>query len=124
MGDPREIGVELDKQHNPVIGWIWRITHIAVVLLMIINIFTVGQIILYTIFSTNKISLISKDNIVYRIDLDEKVQIDDRVIKFTNIIYKKDGKMNIFFRNYERRFHMGGWGFGDIGTIKDDLGNK
>ena len=42
MGDPREIGVELDKQHNPVIGWIWRITHIAVVLLMIINIFTVG----------------------------------------------------------------------------------
>ncbi|MEM5818034.1 MAG: permease prefix domain 1-containing protein [Desulfitobacterium hafniense] len=23
MGDPKEIGIELNKQHNPIIGWLW-----------------------------------------------------------------------------------------------------
>ena len=40
MGDPKERGVELNKQHNPIIGWIWRISRIAVILFIIINIFS------------------------------------------------------------------------------------
>lgn len=122
MGDPREIGVELNKQHNPIIGWIWRITHIALVLFMIVNIFILGSISLITIFSSNNIRSIPKENIVYRINLNEKVQIDNRVIKFTNIIYEDNGNMNIFYKDYEKGFRSG-WS-GGMGTVTDDLGTE
>lgn len=124
MGDPKEIGVELNKQHNPIIGWIWKISQIAVIIFMIINIFTVGAIGLIPIFSTSEVNRIPKDDIVYRINLDEKVQIDNRVIKITNIIYEKNGDMNIFYKDYEKGFLGGGWSLGYLGTIKDDLGNE
>ncbi len=75
MGDPKEIGVELNKQHNPIIGWIWRISRIAVVLFIIINIFTVGSLGLISIFSTTEVNRIPKEDIVYRIDLDGKYKL-------------------------------------------------
>ena len=122
MGDPKEIGVELDKQHNPIIGWIWRITHIALVILIIINIFTVGFVGLITIFVPNKVRSIPKENIVYRIDINEKVQIDNRVIRFTNVIYEDNGNMNIFYKEYEKSLRSG-WS-GGMGTVTDDLGSE
>ena len=122
MGDPKEIGIELDKQHNPIIGWIWRVSHIALVLFMIINTFIIGSIGLITIFIPNKVRSIPKENIVYRIDLDEKIEIDNRVIKITNVIYEKDGDMNIFYKNYEKGLRSG-WS-GGIGTVTDDLGTE
>lgn len=124
MGDPKEIGVELNKQHNPIIGWIWRLSRIAVILFVVINIFTVGGIGLISIFSTSEVNRIAKEDIVYRIDLDEKVQIDNRVIKITNLIYEKNGDMNIFYKDYEKGFLGQGWSLGYLGTIKDDLGNE
>lgn len=123
MGDPKEIGLELDKQHNPIIGWIWRITNILATLLIIINIFIVGSIGLVSIFSTSEINIIPKEDIVYRINLDKKVEIDNRVIKITNIIYEKNGDMNIFYKDYEKGLLGSGWSLGHIGKIKDDLGN-
>lgn len=123
MGDPKEIGVELDKQHNPIIGWIWRITHIALILIMIVNIFILVPIGLLTIFSSNNIRSIPKEDIAYRIDLNEKVQIDNRVIKFTNLIYEKNGNMNIFYKAYEKGSLGSGWS-GGMGTVTDDLGTK
>lgn len=124
MGDPKVIGVELNKQHNPIIGWIWGITHVMVVLFMIINIFTVGIMVLLATFSRNPIRDIPRENIVYRIDLNEKVRIDDRVIKFTNVIYDKKGDLHIFYRYYDKRFWDTGWSFGSLGIIKDELGNE
>ncbi len=124
MGDPKEIGVELNKQHNPIIGWIWRISRVAVILFIIINIFTVGSLGLISIFSTSEVSRIPKEDILYRINLDEKVQIDNRIIKITNIIYEKNGDMNIFYKDYEKSILGGGWSLGYLGTIKDDLGNE
>lgn len=122
MGDPKEIGLELDKQHNPIIGWIWRITHIALVLFMIVNVFIVVPIGLITILVPNKTRSIPKENIVYRIDLNEKVQIDNRVIKVTNLIYEDNGNMNIFYKDYEKGLRSG-WS-GGIGTVTDDLGTE
>lgn len=124
MGDPKKIGVELNKQHNPIIGWIWAISNTVVVLFIIINILLMVSIIFNYIISGNSVGIIPKENIEYRIDLDERVQIDDRVIRFTNIVYEKDGKLNIFYRDYEKGFRLGGWNFGSLGTIRDDLGNE
>lgn len=37
MGNPKEIGVELNKQHNPLLGWIWLITNTIVAFAAIVS---------------------------------------------------------------------------------------
>lgn len=124
MGDPKEIGIELNKQHNPIIGWIWRITHIGVVLFMTLSIFILAINILIIIFTDSGVNGIPEENIIYRMDINEKVQMDNRVIKFTNIIYEKNGDMNIFYKDYEKSLFGRPDSFDWIGYIKDDLGNE
>lgn len=123
MGDAKEIGIGLDRAHNFLLGWIWRISRIGVISLLIINIFIISSLILPSIFSTSGVKDIAKEDIVYQIDLDERVEIDNRVIEVTNVIYEKNGDMNIFYKNYEKGL-FGGWSLGNLGLIKDDLGNE
>lgn len=124
MRNPEEIGIQLNKEHNPIIGWIWRLTNIAVAIFIIITISTAASFTLNIIFSRNPIKDIPKEDIVYRIDINEKVQLDDMVIKFTNVIYDKKGELHIFYRYYDKKLWGSGWSFGTIGIIKDDLGNE
>ncbi|MBU5484978.1 hypothetical protein KQI86_11585 [Clostridium sp. MSJ-11] len=123
MGDAKKIGIELNKQHNPFLGWIWKITNVMVVLFVIFNVYIIGAHLIITLFDNNPINNIPKSNIVYRIDLDEKVKLDDRIINFTNVIYDKNGNMNIFYEYYNTKFWRTGWSLGTIGDITDNLGN-
>lgn len=125
MGNPKEIGIELNKEHNFIIGWIWKLTSYAVIILIIINILPLISTflgIIYSIFSRNPIKNIPKDNIAYHMEVDEKVQIDDSVMKITDIIYEKNGQMNIGYYSYDRNIF--GHARVGLGTFKDDLGNE
>ncbi|MDR7870788.1 MAG: permease prefix domain 1-containing protein [Tissierellaceae bacterium] len=125
MGNPKEIGIALNKEHNPILGWIYVITSVLVAINLFILIFSLSISLLNTIFSRNPAKDIPKENIVYNIKLDEKVKIDDRVIKFKNLIYEKNGDMTILYEYYETNLLFGrGWSLGSIGTVKDDLGNE
>jgi len=124
MGDPVEIGVELNKQHNPIIGWLWMITNAMVVLFVVWHIFVLGSQLLRLLFQENLLNDIPKENIVYQIDVDEKVKIDDTVIHFTHVVYEKNGDLNIFFKHYDTRLWGTGWSLAGIGTIEDNLGNE
>lgn len=124
MGDPKEIGVELNKEHNPVIGWIWRITNGILILFLVFNIFVIGVPFIFSLFTSNSINRIPKSDIVYRIDVNEKVKIDDRVIHFKSVIYEKNGNMHIFYEDYDTRLWGRGWSLGTIGKISDNLGNE
>ena len=124
MGDPEEIGLQLNKQHNPVLGWIWVMTNIGVKILITLSILIVGINILNTIFTDSGVKGIAEEKILYKIDINEKVEIDNRVIEFTNLIYEKNGDMNIFYKDYEKSLFGGPNSFEWIGYIKDDLGNE
>jgi len=123
MGDAKEIGKELNKQHNPFIGWVWRITNILLVLSVIISIFVTGFLFISSLYTSNPANGIDKANIVYKIDIDEKVKLDDTVIQFTDIIYEKNGDLSIIYKYYDTRLWGTGWGFGTMGEISDNLGN-
>lgn len=123
MGDAREIGVELNKQHNPFLGWLWKITNGMVILFAVWNIFIIGAPIVASSFSGNPMKNIPKADIVYRIDINKKVKLDDTVIHFTNVVYEKNGDMNILYEYYDTKLWGAGWTLGSIGNITDDLGN-
>jgi hypothetical protein len=124
MGDAREIGKALNKEHNPILGWIWICTNILVALLLAWNIFYIVSIVIPSFIDHNLVKDIPESNIVYRIDLKETVKLDDMVINFTNIIYEENGDLNIFYNNYDTRLWGSGWSFGGVFTITDNLGNS
>lgn len=124
MGDPKEIGVLLNKEHNPIIGWIWKFSQIAVVILLVLNILFVGIGNLSSLFIDNRPAEIPAKDIVYKVVVDEEVRIDDRKITVKELIYDKNGNMNIFYEDYEVAKLGLGWSFGDIGLIKDNLNNE
>lgn len=126
MGDAREIGIELNKQHNPILGWILVITNILIVLFAVWQIFFTGIPYIAYLFDNNTFydltDDIPKSDIVYKIDIDEEVQLDDTIIRFTNIIYEKNGDLHIFYEYYNT-IGRDGWSLATIGEISDDLGN-
>lgn len=126
MGDPKEIGTELNRQHNPVIGWIWKTTDLLLKVTAAITMFVIWvQFLnwLTGLYGENPERLIPESDMVYKIDLDEKVKIDDTVIHFTGAAYDKNGDMNIFFKYYDTRLWGTGWDYAPIGEISDNLGN-
>jgi hypothetical protein len=123
MGDSKEIGKELNKQHNPFLGWIFTITKVMLVLFVIVDVYFVGAHIIFTFSGTNMLKEIPKSDILYRIDLNLKVKLDDTVIKFKHLVYEKNGDMNIIYDYYDTRLWGTGWGSDPIHTISDNLGN-
>lgn len=124
MGDAEEIGFELNRQHRPLLGWLWLLSRLAVVLLVIVDLYVGGLPVLMSLFAHNPGKDIEKANIVYDITVNKRVQLDDRVINFRNVIYEKDGDLTIIYDYYEARFWGARWSLGNIGTISDNLGNQ
>lgn len=123
MGNAKEIGEELNKQHNPIIGWIWRITNV-IAALTITGIGLLCVLFVGSFFRGDVIDRIPKSNIVYKIDINKQVKIDNKVIRFTKLIYDKDGNMNIYFKTYYTRLEDNWWTQGYIGEITDNMGNQ
>ncbi|MFT4146586.1 MAG: permease prefix domain 1-containing protein [Mobilitalea sp.] len=123
MGNAKEIGEELNKQHNPIFGWLWQITNVILIPTIVVFGFFFCLFI-SSFFRSNLINEIPKSDIVYSINLKERVQIDDTVIRFTNVIYDINGNMNIFYQTYSKAIWGPVWSFGYIGEITDDLGKE
>lgn len=124
MGDAKEIGIKLNKLHNPFLGWIWKITNVMVILFMLSTLYNIGSSVVHTISQGNPINEIPKSEIVYKLDIDERVKLDDMIIRFTNIIFEENGNMNIFYEYYDTKLWGTGWTLGSIGEIRDNLGNE
>lgn len=122
MGDPIEIGVELNKEHRPLLGWLWKATGLLVGLVIVLNALFVVPVISMSLSSGHKAN-IPESEIVYEVAVGETVRLDDRLIHFSKVIYDRAGNLYIFHENHDVWFR-GGWSLGSIGTISDDLGNR
>jgi hypothetical protein len=124
MGDAKEIGRALNKQHKPFLGWLWLATNGIAALLVFHFIINLAFPVLSSVLSFNKIDRIPASDIVYQVEVNEKVKLDDGVIRFTDVVYDKNGDLNIFYQYYDTRLWGLGWGLPSIGTISDNLGNR
>ena len=124
MGDAKEIGRALNRQHNPVLGWIWLATNVLagiLVLHLVISLVFPG---LSSLLSLNRPDKIPASDIVYQIDANKKVRLDDTVIRFTDVVYDKSGDLNIYYEYYDARLWGMGWSLPGIGVLSDNLGNQ
>ncbi len=120
MGDAKEIGIELNQQHNPILGWLWRITNsIALMLFLLFCLVIVINIGSY--FGGDLIKEVVTSDIVYQIDIDKQVRIDDMVIRYTKVILEENGDLNIFYRCYNvKPWRIGATRY--LGEVMDDKG--
>lgn len=127
MGDAFEVGNELNKVHNPIVGWIWRITRSIAVILVIINIFPIATGILTTGYSLiqpyhNK----EKLNLIYKVEVNEFQKIDDNYIFIDELRYYDDKSMEIRYGVFQNPFSDSvSWSFGlDGSQFYDEKGNE
>lgn len=123
FGDPVEIGKALNKEHNPFIGWIYYLSSALLGIAVLYLIFTFMIPLGMSVFQRNPSRTIPKENILYRIDVDEKVKIDDRIIHFDEVIYQNNGDLSVVYSEIDTRLFGMGWSFGSLGTISDENGH-
>lgn len=123
MGEAGEIGKLLNKQHNPVIGWLCFLTSMVLPIVIAYNVFLAGLFTLLPLSWNNPIDDIPKDRIVYSIKVNKSVQIDDRIITFSKVVLEKNRNLSISYEYHNKWFTNSGWSLGNIGEIKDNLGN-
>jgi len=122
MGDPRDIGKELNHMHKPLLGWMWLISDF---IMKSFGLMVFAWILLLGISSINldsPLKYIGQDNIVYHLEVDEQATIDNTVIKITDLIYDKQGTLYIVYKSYSKSILINTWGFGNLGEVRDENG--
>jgi len=121
FGDPIEIGKALNKEHSPFLGWMYLLSNTIAGIAMIFLVLALLPLGMSAL-EGNLSKQIPSENILYRIDVDEKVKIDDRVIHFDEVIYEKNGNLSIIYSVLQTRHFGMGWYVSSLGLITDETG--
>lgn len=107
MGDPMEVGKQLNQQHHPFLGYLLKASEATIYLLI------VPTLLMLIYFGYNAIQLVTPtvvENSVEVIPLNLEVDIPTHDMKIDNICLSEDGKYYITFRlwnNFE--YSRAGW---------------
>ncbi|MGI6226785.1 MAG: permease prefix domain 1-containing protein [Peptococcales bacterium] len=101
MGDPEEIGRELDKQHRPLLGWILGITNV----IKVVGIMYCLGVILFTglivLISFSPIgSSYDKEHVLYTENLNQKQKAGAITYKLKKIIVMDDSTILVRYNTY------------------------
>ena len=123
MGDPDEIGIELNKEHRPLLGWIWRISRTLAIILVVICLvpgfnFTMG--VLFSVFSSYPEG--SDSNIVYEIEVNKWGKDYGYYFYFDELRYYEYGTMEVRYGVFTNPFSSAmGW-TSDVRGFYDENG--
>ncbi|HZK02776.1 MAG TPA: hypothetical protein VFC96_07935 [Anaerovoracaceae bacterium] len=128
MGDAKEIGRALNRQHNPALGYLWYMSRIVVILLCIILSF---QLIFtlavngWSIIFDHPIRNIPKDSYVRHVRPNELIKIDNRRVRITDVIQTEDGTLHVLYSTYNLSLSgFFGWNSSGLGDVMDEEGTK
>jgi len=130
MGNAEELGKELDKEHKPLLGWIWRISRILAILVFLINIPTFINFALvsaHTVFDVVQgyESFNPNEERTHTVETKIKGQIDDVHIYVDRIDKFEDGTVTVNYKTIHNPFGKSqGWTFGLGNCYFDEYGNK
>ena len=121
FGNPVEIGKALNKEHSPLLGWVHFLSSTMAAIAMGVLILALFGLTFAMLDSRS--GDIPREDILRRIEVDEKVRIDDRIIHFDEVIVEKNGDLSIIYNTLlTKDFGSSGYSFGNIGTILDETG--
>jgi len=128
MGNADDIGEELNKVHNPLIGHIWLITRVAAIIAIIMIIMPAcgyAESFISTQFFTGYDIKHDDAELIYSIKCDNKTKIDDMNVQLDELLFYDNGELEIRYRTWKDIFSSSiDWSF-DISAscIRDEKGN-
>lgn len=97
MGDPKELGKQLNKEHHPFIGYLYSFTQV-IIYLMIVPLLINGA---YLIYNLSEIMFEHKtDNYVEIIELDYKVELAGHTFVLDNVCIDDKGEATLNYRSF------------------------
>lgn len=107
MGNPTELGKLLNQEHNPLLGYLWAISKVALACL-------ICPAILYTgVFGFNLLKIITpivlKNSVeTYSVEID--LELPTHKVKIDNICLNESGKYSLTFRAWPKlNYSRAGW---------------
>ena len=102
MGNPHEVGKELNKLHNPIIGYLLILSRIAVLAIL----FSLSKPIFTDIEGTVKMfSPIVSENSVETIEINEEIYLSSYKILIDNLCVSDTGTNSLTYRCFRRYNH-------------------
>ena len=134
MGKAAEIGQALNREHNPLLGWIWRISRAAFLVILLLCLPAVGRAASMAIgtattaFQDYQIPYPQLEKeLLYRAEVEESLWIDDVKLTIEEIRYYDTGEMHICYNTYYREngeMHTWEGGYHEPWTVTDEKGNN
>lgn len=129
MGDPKEVGEELDKEHKLLLGWLWRISRFLMIVLIILNlpnaltaVIMAGNAVLVPLqgYQIDKY----KSQVESTIKTHITGKIDDTHIIIDGVDKLKDGSVIVKYRTWNNPLgKAAGWTF-SLNCFYDEEGNQ
>ena len=129
MGDPDEIGEQLNKAHKPLLGTIWLLSKTAAIIMIVITIISVigsGVNIISNLTDDYDMDKRYYGNVLYTVEVGERFKIDDLNIVIDELIYYDKEAIEIRYRMWDDPFSRSiSWTFSfNYDCFTDEDGNK
>jgi hypothetical protein len=123
MGDPIQIGKELNRYHKPYLSWIlnlsWGVIIVSVIYLAVSVLWPWGS----NLFVQKNSDQIDK-KVLWSIDTDQKQQIDNRVVRLTGADFTEKGDLYVYWETELLEPYRNGWSFSPLYNTFDQDGEK
>ena len=127
MGDADEIGKNLNKVHNPLIGWLYffaKIILAAVIIFSIIPIINLGILTVSTVVDSFT-DYRDRGEIIFSVPIDKNIKLDNHTLRFDELVYYNNGEYEIRYKDKITLFDRTvKWSFGlGFDDVSDGEGN-
>lgn len=120
MGNPEDIGIELNRQHRPYLGWALIVVNTLLVIFIFLTVIYTLPMFFGIFESFNQLP--SKENIKYTVTVNERARIDDRFVTVKKLIVDKSNTVYIQYNELNMPYS---WGWSMINfKIYDDKGTS
>lgn len=126
MGEAEEIGEALDKEHNVILGKIWRVTRFLVIGLIGATLAPAENLICGTISNLrDEYEPQTRAAEVRHLELDKEYQVYDDILLLEDIYYYEDGQLDVVYRTKRNPFARSiDWGLSIDTKVFDADGEK
>lgn len=107
MGDPEEIGKELDKQHRPLVEWMLSITNLVTAIGLLYIIGVIIFVVFMGLISLGSLNYsVEKEDILYTQKLSEKQKVGGLTYQLKKMIVTDDNTILIEYSTYGNNFDI------------------
>ena len=127
MGEAAEIGRELDQEHHALLGWLWRISRIVAVVLLLVSALPLLDVGIYLAgsFVGQEFSPAPGNGELWHMEVDREFHTYDDTVILQDILYYPDGTLDIRYGTKRSLFSKSRFGTGMLGHgLYDEKGEE